>query len=264
MPGRLNTATAGFTIGDVTISPGASLGAVAIFILGITIVRGVHGWLTDKYLPKTSLDAAVRTSVSTTFRYIGLIVSTAAALSYAGLNLGNVALIASALSVGIGFGLQAIVQNFISGLILLAERPIKIGDWITVGDAEGDVRHINVRATQIELIDRSTLIVPNSELITKSVRNKTLTNSIARLQMKFSIPTDNDPTASATCCCHQCAVSERPDRSETAVFIDGLDEGKVVFNAIAFVSSPRSVYSTRSALWFDILQRFRALGVPLS
>ena len=114
----------------------------------------MHRWLTDKFLPKTSLDAAVRTSVSTTFRYIGLIVSTAAALSYAGLNLGNVALIASALSVGIGFGLQAIVQNFISGLILLAERPIKIGDWVTVGDAEGDVRHINVRATQIELMAR--------------------------------------------------------------------------------------------------------------
>ena len=206
LPGRLNTATAGFTVGEVTISPGAILGAVAIFILGITIVRGVHGWLTDKYLPKTSLDAAVRTSVSTTFRYIGLIVSTAAALSYAGLNLGNVALIASALSVGIGFGLQAIVQNFISGLILLAERPIKIGDWVTVGDAEGDVRHINVRATQIELTDRSTLIVPNSELITKSVRNKTLTNSIARLQMKFSVPADNDPTPSATCCCRRCAA----------------------------------------------------------
>ena len=265
LPGRLNTATAGFTIGDVTISPGAILGAVAIFILGITIVRGVHRWLTEKFLPKTSLDAAVRTSVSTTFRYIGLIVSTAAALSYAGLNLGNVALIASALSVGIGFGLQAIVQNFISGLILLAERPIKIGDWITVGDAEGDVRHINVRATQIELMDRSTLIVPNSELITKSVRNKTLTNSIARLQMKFSVPPENDPAAVRDLLLsamrgHQNVLAD----PGPAVFIDGVDEGKVAFNAIAFVSSPRSVYSTRSALWFDILQRFRALGMRLS
>ena len=265
LPGRLNTATAGFKVGEVTISPGAILGAVAIFILGITIVRGVHGWLCEKFLPKTSLDAAVRTSVSTTFRYIGLIVSTAAALSYAGLNLGNVALIASALSVGIGFGLQAIVQNFISGLILLAERPIKIGDWVTVGDAEGDVRHINVRATQIELMDRSTLIVPNSELITKSVRNKTLTNSIARLQMKFSVPLENDPAAVRDLLLsamrgHQNVLTD----PGPAVFIDGVDEGKVAFNAIAFVSSPRSVYSTRSALWFDILQRFRALGVRLS
>jgi potassium-dependent mechanosensitive channel len=265
LPGRFNTATAGFTLGDVTISPGAILGAVAIFILGITIVRGVHRWLSEKFLPKTSLDAAVRTSVSTTFRYIGLIVSTAAALSYAGLNLGNIALIASALSVGIGFGLQAIVQNFISGLILLAERPIKIGDWVTVGDAEGDVRHISVRATQIELMDRSTLIVPNSELITKSVRNKTLTNSIARLQMKFSVPLENDPAAvrdlllSAMRGHQNVLIDPGP-----AVFIDGVDEGKVAFNAIAFVSSPRSVYSTRSALWFDILQRFRALGVRLS
>ena len=265
LPGRFNTATAGFTVGEVTISPGAILGAVAIFILGLTVVRSVHGWLTDKYLPKTSLDAAVRTSVSTTFRYIGLIVSTGAALSYAGLNLGNVALIASALSVGIGFGLQAIVQNFISGLILLAERPIKIGDWVTVGDAEGDVRHINVRATQIELTDRSTLIVPNSELITKSVRNKTLTNSIARLQMKFSVPADNDPNAVrdlllSSMRAHQNVLADPAPN----VFIDGVSDGSVAFNAIAFVSSPRSVYSTRSALWFDILQRFRSMGVRLS
>jgi potassium efflux system protein len=264
LPGRLNTATAGFKVGDVTISPGAILGAVAIFILGITIVRGVHGWLSDKFLPKTSLDAAVRTSVSTTFRYIGLIVSAAAALGYAGLNLGNVALIASALSVGIGFGLQAIVQNFISGLILLAERPIKIGDWITVGDAEGDVRHINVRATQIELMDRSTLIVPNSELITKSVRNKTLTNSIARLQMRFGVLADNDPAAvrDLLLAAMRSQQNVLTDPSP-AVFIDGLDEGKVFFNAIAFVSNPRSVYSTRSALWFDVLQRFHASGVRL-
>ncbi|EWY42848.1 hypothetical protein N825_01565 [Skermanella stibiiresistens SB22] len=265
LPGRFNTAAAGFKVGEVTISPGAILGAVAIFILGITIVRGVHGWLTDKFLPKTALDVAVRTSVSTTFRYIGLIVSAAAALGYAGLNLGNVALIASALSVGIGFGLQAIVQNFISGLILLAERPIKIGDWITVGDAEGDVRNINVRATQIELTDRSTLIVPNSELITKSVRNKTLTNSIARLQMKFSVPSDHDPVAVrdlllSAMRAHQNVLGD----PGPAVFIDGVDDGKVLYNAIAFVSSPRGVYSTRSALWFDVLARLRASGMRLS
>jgi small-conductance mechanosensitive channel len=156
------------------------------------------------------------------------------------------------------------VQNFISGLILLAERPIKIGDWITVGDAEGDVRQINVRATQIELMDRSTLIVPNSELITKSVRNKTLTNSIARLQMRFSVHYDNDPSAirdhlMTAMTSHQLVLAE----PSPTVFIDGLDETKVYYNAVAFVSSPRSVYATRSALLFDILRRFRSAGVKL-
>jgi potassium efflux system protein len=111
-------------------------------------------------------------------------------------------------------------------------------------------------------MDRSTLIVPNSELITKSVRNKTLTNSIARLQMRFGILADNDPAAVrdmllAAMRNHQNVLAD----PGPAVFIDGLEEGKVVFNAIAFVSSPRSVYSTRSALWFDVLQRFRASGV---
>ena len=122
-----------------------------------------------------------------------------------------------------------------------------------------------MRATEIQLSDRSTLIVPNSELITKSVRNMTLTNSIARLQMKFSVPADNDPIAVrdlllSSMRAHQNVLADPAPN----VFIDGVSEGNVAFNAIAFVSSPRSVYSTRSALWFDILQRFRAMGVRLS
>ncbi|NEK65268.1 MAG: mechanosensitive ion channel, partial [Xanthomonas perforans] len=104
----------------------------------------------------------------------------------------RLALVLSALSVGIGFGLQAITQNFVSGLILLAERPVKIGDWVRIGDQEGDVRKISVRATEIQVGDRSTLIVPNSELITKSVRNMTLSNPMGRVQLQFSVPLETD------------------------------------------------------------------------
>jgi small-conductance mechanosensitive channel len=75
--------------------------------------------------------------------------------------------VASALALGIGFGLQTIVQNFVSGLILLAEQPVKVGDWVTLGTIEGDIRRIKARATEIECTDRSTIIVPNSELITR-------------------------------------------------------------------------------------------------
>ena len=116
----------------------------------------------------------MRSSLTTLLGYVGGIVVIAIALSALGIGVERIAWVASALSVGIGFGLQAIVQNFISGLILLAERPVKVGDWVVLGTSEGDVRRINVRATEIQLGDRSTLIVPNSEFITKTVRNMTL------------------------------------------------------------------------------------------
>ncbi|WP_312688339.1 mechanosensitive ion channel domain-containing protein, partial [Escherichia coli] len=77
----------------------------------------------------------------------------------------------------IGFGLQVITQNFVSGLILLAERPVKIGDWVKLGDQEGDIRRISLRSTEIQVGDKSTLIVPNSELVTKTVRNMTMGNN---------------------------------------------------------------------------------------
>ena len=116
----------------------------------------------------------MRSSVTTLLGYAGGIVVVAFALSALGIGIERIAWVASALSVGIGFGLQAIVQNFVSGLILLAERPVKVGDWVALGDVEGDIRRINVRATEIQMGDRSTVIVPNSEFITKTVRNMTL------------------------------------------------------------------------------------------
>ena len=109
-----------------------------------------------------------------------------------GIGIQQIGLVVGALSVGIGFGLQAITQNFISGLILLAERPVKIGDWVRVGDFEGDVQRISVRATEIRVADRSTVIVPNSELITKPLRNMTLANPLGRVLLQFPVPLDTD------------------------------------------------------------------------
>ncbi|WP_443019362.1 mechanosensitive ion channel family protein [Sphingomonas sp. 22R3R2A-7] len=126
-----------------------------------------------------------------------------------------------ALSVGIGFGLQAITQNFVSGLILLAERPVKIGDWVRIGNQEGDVKRINVRSTEIQVADRSTLIVPNSELITKTIQNMTLAAPIGRIQLQFSVPLESDIDAVRTMLF--AAFAEKPevlDDPEVKVFID--------------------------------------------
>src|SRR5690606_16166417 len=122
---------------------------------------------------------SMRSSAARLVSYVGYVAAVVVALSAAGIGFDRMAWIVSALSVGIGFGLQAVVQNFVSGLLLLAERPIKVGDWVSLGtDVEGNVRRINARATEIERFDRSTVIVPNSEFITKVVRNVTLSEPL--------------------------------------------------------------------------------------
>ena len=191
--GRLGTLSQGIALGGIEISPGAILRSIVVLVLGLAVVRTFMGWLDGRYLPATDLDGSGRNSISLVARYVGIAIAIIWALASLGIGVERIALLLSALSVGIGFGLQAITQNFVSGLILLAERPIKIGDWIRVGTDEGDVKRISVRSTEITLPDHSTLIVPNSELITKSVLNKTLASPLGRIQVQFSVLLQTDP-----------------------------------------------------------------------
>jgi small-conductance mechanosensitive channel len=170
-----------------------------------------------------------------------------------------------ALSVGIGFGLQAIVQNFVSGLILLIERPVKVGDWVVLGDAEGDIRRINVRATEIQMGDRSTVIVPNSELITKSVRNVTLSNAEGRVRIRLPVPVDTDAArvreiVGETFARHP-GVLPSPKPS---VLLDGIEGSSLIFIAVGYIANPRQAGNVRSELLFELLARLRDEKIALS
>ena len=193
MFGSLSAAFFGFSIGKFTISPSAILGAILVLIIGVAATRAIQGWLESRFLPETNLDFGVRSSIRTGVGYIGIILAVFIALSYVGLNLQNIAIVAGALSVGIGFGLQSIINNFVSGLILLVERPIKVGDRIEVGARMGVVKRINVRATEIATYDNVSVIVPNADLISGQVVNWMHGSYTARLSVKVGTSYNADP-----------------------------------------------------------------------
>jgi small-conductance mechanosensitive channel len=183
----------GLEVGQFRISLARILFGIVLFIALLFAIRLFQGWLRDKALQQTRMDPGLANSIDTVVGYAGTALAALLAISYAGLDITNIAIVAGALSVGIGFGLQSIVNNFVSGLILLIERPIKVGDRIVVGDQQGLVRRISVRATEIETFDRASLLVPNSELITGRVLNWTHRDSTAAFSVKVGVAYDSDP-----------------------------------------------------------------------
>jgi small-conductance mechanosensitive channel len=169
------------------LSPRTVGTAALVLVVGIVLTRMVRSWLENRFLPSTSLDIGVRTSLVTGLTYIGMLIAILVATQMLGLQLEKITLIASALSVGIGFGLQSIIQNFVSGVILLIERPVKVGDWVSLAGAEGTIRRIRVRATELATADGGTAIVPNSSFISSNVQNRADTRMCERVDLSLVV-----------------------------------------------------------------------------
>jgi small-conductance mechanosensitive channel len=183
----------GVSVGGTHIAPGKiTLGLIAFFLL-VTITRWFKRKLEQDWLPLTRLDPSARMSIATVFGYATFVLALLVGLSAAGLDLSRIAIVAGALSVGIGFGLQNIFNNFVSGLILLFERPVRLGDYIKVGSTEGYVRRIRIRSTELENADRITIIVPNSVLLSSEVENWNYRNSLGRVIVPVGIAYHCDP-----------------------------------------------------------------------
>ncbi len=182
----------GFTIGSLRVFPVRILLALITFVVLFALSGWLRAHLKRRWLGRLHMEPGAREAMVTIVGYAGTATAIVAALSVAGLELGNLAIIAGALSVGIGFGLQNIVNNFVSGLILLFERPIKTGDWIVVGETEGYVRRIRIRSTQIQTFDRADVIVPNSELISGQVTNWMLYDPRGRVRVPVGVAYGSD------------------------------------------------------------------------
>ena len=250
----------------LNIIPSHLLNAVLALLIGVYLIRSLRRWLDNEFLPKTDMDPGMRASLSTLFANIGYALVILLTLSSLGVQWTNLAWIVSALSVGIGFGLQEIVKNFVSGLILLTERPVKVGDLISISGVEGDIRRINVRATEIQLSDRSIVIVPNSQLISQNLRNVTLGGSaqgVATLELTFPLDIDPEQVKNLlydTYCEHETIL----DKPAPVVRFSKLTPEGITLTVTGYVGSPRIVSTTKSDLLFEILKRLGAAGIELA
>jgi small-conductance mechanosensitive channel len=263
--GWIGRAFTGITFGGVSFSLAAVLGALALLIAGILLTRGVQGWLDTSYLPKTRMDDGLKNSIRTATGWAGVLLTIGLAVSSLGFGLDRLAIVAGALSVGIGFGLQSVVSNFVSGLILLAERPIKVGDWVSVGGDEGNVRRISVRSTAIEMFDNSILIVPNSDLITKPVRNRTHQSQLGVVRVAIGTGHEADVQDVRSILLGAVAsVQAILANPAPSLLIQATTDLGVQWLLTCNVPSPRQVASARSELYFAVLKEFQAKNIKIT
>ena len=252
-------------IGDVTISPSGVGGAICVFAGFLIATQAIRRWLDTRLLPLTRLDNGFKNSISATLGYIGFIVAAAMALSYVGIGFDKLAIVAGALSVGIGFGLQSIVNNFVSGLILLWERAIRVGDWVVLGDEQGYVRRINVRSTEIETFDRATMIVPNSNLVTGVVKNWLRGDRIGRIKIALAPSAATNPETVRDIMLAAARAQDNVLRVPAPqVMLLGMEPTSFKFELWCYVEDVEKSSRVRSDLHFDLYRRLKEAGVDIA
>jgi small-conductance mechanosensitive channel len=253
----------GFEIGQVRISLVRILAGIVLFIALLFATRLVQRWMRER-AAQSRIDPSIANSIETVVGYAGIALAALIAVSYAGFDITSLAIVAGALSLGIGFGLQSIVNNFVSGLILLIERPIKVGDRVVVGDQQGHVRRISVRATEIETFDKASVIVPNSELITGRVVNWTHRDWLGAVNVKVGVAYDADPEQVSAilmkCAEEHSQVLRVPPPS---VALEAFGDSALLFNLRVSLPDIDKAYGIQSDLRIAILKALREAGIEI-
>lgn len=259
--------TDGFNLGTISISISSILQAMIVFGMLISIAKLIKNKLGQERQPVGVTANYGKEAIAAIFWYSSVVTAALVSLSIAGFSVQNLALVAGAFSVGIGFGLQNIVSNFVSGLILLIERPIKRGDWIVTGNTEGIVQNVNIRATQIQTFDRADIIIPNSDLITTQVTNWMLNDRIGRLRLKVGVAYGSDTEKVKSILTslaneHPKTISDNDDYPCQVLFV-AFGDSSLNFEVRVFLHNISDLPLVQSELNYQIDQAFRKNNIEI-
>jgi small-conductance mechanosensitive channel len=250
-------AISGFMIGGVKISLISIFWGIMAFIVCLWIIKFIRYRIEFRLLEKTSIDAGTKHSLASGFAYIGYVLAGLLAIAIMGGDLTNIALIAGALSVGIGLGLQDVVNNFVSGIIMLFERPIKVGDWVIINGEEGQIKQINIRSTEVETFNRSSVIIPNSKVLSNSVTNLTHQNNWVRYGVKVGVAYGSDVDLVKKVLL-ECATSHPKVTKKPAPYVlfQNFGDSSLDFELRFYVSDIWSGWTAPSDIRYQINKRF--------
>lgn len=255
----------GFKVGGIQISLIAILTGILVFLVSLTIVRVMRRRIANNVLNRINMDEGIKHSLISSFGFTGFIISAILAMVAMGVDLSNLAVIAGALSVGIGFGLQDVIKNFVSGIIILFERPFKVGDWVILGGEEGKIKQINIRSTELETWTRRSVIIPNATLISSSLVNLTHGNNWQRQAVSVGVSYDSDADL-VTKLLLECARSCKKIAKIPAPYVVFKDFGSssLDFELRFYVSDIWNGWSAGSDVRYEILRRFREENINIA
>lgn len=257
--------TSMFQLANNDISLGTILYVILTFVILAWLAKRVKKILVENILVKANLDHGARATIGTVTKFFILMIGTIVIIQSAGIDLSALTLLAGALGVGIGFGLQNITDNFISGVIILFEKPIKVGDRIEVGDVQGNVMSISFRATQVLTNDNISIIVPNSEFISSSVINWSHNDRNIRFRIPVGVSYKEDPEKIKRILLDVADANPHvlKNPASTVLFDEYGDSSLNFFLAIWTTTHTDRPRVLKSELYFEIFKRFKQENVEI-